>query len=209
MQLQRQDIENLERTYRLNLINSISGIKPANLVATRSLNNEDNVAIFSSIVHLGSNPAQLGLIMRPQSDTPSDTYLNIQETGFYTINHIAEHFIEKAHYTSAKLQRGESEFDRMNIEKEFIDGFHAPFVKESSIKMGMKHLESIPLTNGCIFVIGSVELIDLPDQIVNDLGQLDLEVGSSVGISGLNSYYKLTKIDHFPYVRTNEIPKFE
>ncbi|MDA7803857.1 flavin reductase family protein [Crocinitomix sp.] len=208
MQLKREEIEQLDRKYRLNLINSISGIKPANLVGTRSLNKEDNVAIFSSVVHLGSNPAQLGLIMRPQSDIPRDTFLNIEESGYYTINHIAATFIKKAHYTSAKLNRGESEFERMKIEKEFIADFHAPFVKESSIKMGMKHMESIPLPNGCSFVIGSVELLVLPDEIINELGQLDLEAAMGVGISGLNTYYGMTKIDHFPYVRATEIPEF-
>jgi flavin reductase (DIM6/NTAB) family NADH-FMN oxidoreductase RutF len=209
MQLKREEIEKLESKYKLNLINSISGIKPANLVGTRSVNNKDNVAIFSSVVHLGSNPAQLGLILRPQTESPRDTYLNIQETGFYTINHVSESFIKKAHYTSVKLDKGESEFDMMKIDKEFINDFHAPFVKNSGVKIGMKHFESIPLSNGCLFVIGTVELIVLPDNSINDLGQLDLAAYSCAGISGLNTYYGLNKLDSFPYVRTNEIPDFE
>ena len=101
------------------------------------------------------------------------------------INSLSESFIEKAHFTSAKLERGESEFDRMKLEKEFIAGFHAPFVKDSPVKIGMKHLESIPLPNGCLFVIGSVEMLVLPDEAINDLGQLDLQHSSSIGISGL------------------------
>lgn len=209
MQLKKEAIEQLERTYRLNLINSISGIKPANLVGTRSINGENNVAIFSSVVHLGSNPAQLGLVMRPQGDTPRDTYLNIKETGVYTINHVAKSFVKKAHYTSAQLPLGTSEFERMQLESEFIHDFYAPFVKESPVKIGMKYLESIPLPNGCSFLIGTVELLILPDHSINDIGQLDLEISNGVGISGLNTYYGLEKIDHFPYVRTDEIPDFE
>ena len=56
MLLQNKDIMNLNRTYRINLINSITGAKPANLVGTRSADNVDNVAIFSSVVHIGSHP---------------------------------------------------------------------------------------------------------------------------------------------------------
>ncbi|WP_339702782.1 flavin reductase [Algoriphagus aquimarinus] len=209
MNLHKEEIERLERTYKLNLINSISGIKPANLIGTRSSSKMDNVAIFSSVVHLGSSPAQLAFIMRPQSEIPRDTYPNILETGFYTINHVSESFIEKAHYTSAKLERGESEFDRMKLEKEFIGGFHAPFVKDSPVKIGMKHMESIPLPNGCIFVIGSVEMLVLPDHSLDDLGQVNLQGYSGVGISGLNTYYGLNKLDSFPYVREDEIPDFE
>lgn len=209
MQLQKEEIERLERTYKLNLINSISGIKPANLIGTRSSSGKDNVAIFSSVVHLGSSPAQLAFIMRPQTEIPRDTYPNIMETGFYTINHVSKAFIKKAHYTSAKLEKGASEFERMKLDKEFIGDFQAPFVKDSVVKIGMKHVESIPLPNGCIFVIGSVEMLVFPDSTINDLGQLDLEGYSGVGISGLNTYYGLNKLDSFPYVREDEIPDFE
>ena len=209
MQLKKEEIEQLERKYRLNLINSISGIKPANLIGTKSLNNQENVAIFSSVVHLGSNPAQVGFIMRPQTEVPRDTYPNILETGFYTINHVSKSFIKKAHFTSAKLEKGVSEFERMRIEREYIADFFAPFVKESAVKIGMKHQESIPLPNGCIFVIGSVEMLVIPDHVVNGLGQVDLEGCSGVGISGLNSYYSFNKLETFPYVREDEIPDFE
>ncbi|MBN7815808.1 flavin reductase family protein [Algoriphagus pacificus] len=209
MQLKKEELEKLERKFRLNLINSISGIKPANLIGTKSPNQEENVAVFSSVVHLGSSPAQLGFIMRPQTEVPRDTYPNIMETGFYTINHISKSFIKKAHFTSAKLKKGESEFERMKLQPEYIADFYAPFVKESSVKIGMKHLESIPLPNGCIFVIGSVELLVVPDQVINSLGQLDLESYDGVGISGLNSYYGLNLLETFPYVREDEIPDFE
>lgn len=209
MQLTKEELDQIDRKYRLNLINSISGIKPANLIATKSVDDQENVAIFSSVVHLGSSPAQLGFIMRPQTEIPRDTYPNIMETGYYTINHVSESFIKKAHFTSAKLGRGESEFDRMKLQQEYIGDFFAPFVKESPVKIGMKHLESIPLPNGCIFVIGSVELIVMQDDIINSLGQLDLSSYMGVGISGLNTYYGLNMLDSFPYVRENEIPEFE
>ena len=208
MKFTKEDLAQLERKYKLNLVNSISGIKPANLIGTRSKEGQSNVAIFSSVVHIGSKPPMLGLITRPETDPPKDTYKNIQDSEFYTINHVSRDFIEQAHYTSAKLPQGESEFERMKIEEEFIDDFHAPFVKKSSVKMGMKHFQSIPLPNGCLFVIGSVELLVVPDEAINDLGQLDLSLYACTGISGLNSYYDLEKIASFPYVRDNEIPEF-
>lgn len=65
MKLHKQEIEQLEKRYRLNLINSLSGVKSANLIGTQSLSGQPNVAIFSSVVHLGSHPAQLGFILRP------------------------------------------------------------------------------------------------------------------------------------------------
>lgn len=209
MLLKEDDIKNMEKIYRLNLINSITGIKPANLVGTRSKADQDNLAIFSSVVHLGSNPAQLGMVMRPQSNGLKDTYSNIMETGVYTINHISRNFIKKAHYTSAKLKKEESEFDTMNLKRAFIDDFFAPFVEESHVKIGMRHIESLDLPNGCILIIGAVDLIQLPESAINKKGQIDLEHYNAIGISGLNSYYALNNITSFPYVRANEIPIFD
>jgi flavin reductase (DIM6/NTAB) family NADH-FMN oxidoreductase RutF len=209
MLLRKKEIRSLERIYRLNLINSLSGVKPVNLIGTRSNRNEDNVAIFSSVVHLSSNPAQLGFVMRPQSEIKKDTYANIIETGTYTINHVSESFVKKAHYTSAKLERTQSEFDLMKIEREFIEDFHAPFVKSSAVKVGMQHLENIPLPNGCIFVVGEVILIAFPEESANKKGQIDLSAYHGMGVSGLNTYYTLKKLTDFPYVRVDEIPDFD
>ena len=209
MRVDDNDINNLERKYRLNLINSITGIKPANLIGTRSLDGKDNVAIFSSVVHLGSHPAQLGFVLRPQSLNPRDTYANILDTNHYTINSITDNFTKNAHYTSAKLDKNDSEFDKMNIDKTFIDDFHAPFVSLSPIKIGMKYFQSVPLPNGCVLIIGSVILLDIPDDSINPLGQIDLVSLQSTGVSGLNSYHSLIKLATYPYVRINKLPDFK
>jgi len=209
MLLKENDLKSLDKRYRINLINSVTGIKPANLIGTTSLNKQDNVAIFSSIVHLGSSPAQIGMVTRPQTPHIKDTYANIRDTGFYTINHISESFIKKAHYTSAKLPREQSEFDLMNLEREFIDDFLPPFVSQSPVKIGMRHLKSLDLPNGCIFIIGEVLLIKLSDELLTDNGRLNLEKSNTVGIAGLDSYYSLNKIMSFPYVKKDEIPDFD
>ena len=126
MKFTSNDIKNLDKVYRLNLINSITGIKPANLIATRSKDGVDNVAIFSSVVHLGSNPAMIGFVMRPQSNINSDTYQNILDSKCYTINHITEKIYKKAHMTSGKTDQ--SEFDILDIDKESCD-FEGSFYK--------------------------------------------------------------------------------
>ena len=46
------DFNSLDKYFRINLINSITGLKPANLVCSQSNTGIDNVAIFSSVVHM-------------------------------------------------------------------------------------------------------------------------------------------------------------
>lgn len=209
MILKEKDIEQLENRYRANLINSITGIKPANLIGTRSKAGVDNLAIFSSVVHLGSNPAQIGMVTRPQTPQMKDTYSNILETGSYTINQISKPFVKQAHYTSARLNKEQSEFEIMNLKPEFLENHFAPFVSESQVKIGLRHLKSIDLPNGCIFIIGAIELIQFPEQMVDATGQLELEPYEAVGIAGLNSYYALKKIASFPYAKKEQVPNFQ
>ncbi len=209
MHLTKEDIKNTERIERLNIINSITGIKPANLIGTISNDGKTNLAIFSSVIHLGSNPALIGFILRPDREAGQHTFDNIKENGSYTINHIHESFIEQAHYTSAKFARDESEFDKCALTAEFITDHKAPFVKESTLKLGMKIVQTIPIElNGTVLIIGEVEHLIIPDAAMDDQGQIDLSQPNDVGISGLNTYYKLEKIAQFPYARPNALPDF-
>lgn len=209
MHLSNQEIKELDRIYRLNLINSITGIKPANLIGTRSTDGVANVAIFSSVVHLGSNPALIGMVFRPQAETKRDTYRNILETERYTINHVPLTKTQNAHFTSAKFEAEESEFEKCGFTEEYLTDFLTPFVKESRIKLGMKLQQMIPIEiNGTILAIGSVEHLFVPDEVLSENGFIDLGKVQSAGISGVNSYYKLEKVADYPYAKPNELPDF-
>jgi len=210
MYFSKADIENEDRIKRLNMINSISGIKPGNLIGTISNGGVTNLAIFSSIVHLGSQPGYFGFIVRPDSEVRRHTYENIQENGCFTVNHIHTNFIERAHYTSAKFEAEISEFDVCGLTEEYQYGFKAPFVKESTLKMAMKHVESVPIkSTNTVMVIGEIQHLIIPDHAMDAKGYIDLSLINDVGISGLNCYYSLKKIKELPYARTNEVPDFK
>ena len=137
-----KQILDLDKIYKINLINSCSGFKSANLLGSVSKEGIPNVAVFSSVTHLGSNPPTLGFILRPTT-VPRDTYKNIKENGSFTINHIYEDIIEDAHHTSAKYPEKISEFNVTNLEEEYKGDFKAPFVKNAPVQMSMKFIEEI------------------------------------------------------------------
>lgn len=208
MHYDKKAIDQLDRVTRLKIINSVTGIKPGNLIGTIGENGATNLAVFSSIIHLGSNPSLLGFISRPQTEEVGHTLRNILQTEYYTINHIHPEFVEKAHYTSAKFSSDVSEFDTCNLSEEYINHFKAPFVRESIFKMGLCFKEAVDIKlNGTVLVIGEIEELIIADKaFVNE--DIDLEASEGVGISGLNTYYSLKKIDSYPYARLSEIPKF-
>ena len=80
----KQDIESLDRITKLKIINSVTGVKPANLIGTINKESQSNSAIFSSLVHLGSSPALLGFITRPQTTEVGHTLNNIFENKVKT-----------------------------------------------------------------------------------------------------------------------------
>jgi len=208
MYFSNEDIKNLPRIKRLNLINSITGVKPANLIGTRSKENS-NLAIISSIVHLSTNPPLLSFMLRPDHKVRRHTYENIKSEGFFTINNITDNFIEQAHYTSAKFDREVSEFKECNFTEEYLSDFTSPFVKESSLKLGMSYVESVFIkSSNTVMVVGKIEHIYISEHAINKDGLVDLEVLKTVGISGLNSYYKLKKLADFPYARVEDVPDF-
>ncbi|MAJ44641.1 MAG: flavin oxidoreductase [Candidatus Marinimicrobia bacterium] len=207
MYLSKNDIENLEFTFRINIINSITGIKPANLIGTISDKGITNLAIFSSVVHIGSNPALIGMFSRPMKKVKRNTFSNILKTQFYTINHVNENIYEGAHKTSIKYGKNISEFKECNFEEEYLNNFKAPFVRESNIKIGMKYVEHKDIKiNNTVLIIGEVQNITLPDSAVSSTGYINLENSKSTGISGCNTYYAVKKIKDLSYIE-NELKK--
>ena len=198
-------IQDMDRVKRLNLINSITGISPANLVGTISNDLSENLSIFSSVIHIGSNPPLMGFILRPTENNRRDTYENIIETNKFTINHIHSDMIQKSHYTSVKFKKKESEFKKCQLTPEYLNSFQAPYVKESYVKIGL-NLEDINLikSNGCRLIIGRIEHIYVPENTLHENGNIQLELLDSIGVSGLNTYYSLNKIKEYPYARVDD-----
>lgn len=183
-----KDINSLEHLYKINLINSCAGYKSANLISTKSANNKTNVAIFSSVIHLGSSPPLLGFILRPTS-APRNTYENIKETSCFTINHIHEKILKDAHHTSAKYDKNISEFDSTDLETEYKDNSYAPFVKNCPIQLSMKYIEEYDIkSNNTKLVIGEIQGLYIEKNLLEDDGFINLSKGAIASINGLDGY---------------------
>ena len=184
----QQDINAMHHLYRINLINSCSGYKSANLIGSKSKNGVSNVAVFSSITHIGSDPSMFGFFLRPTT-VIRDTYNNIKETGYFTINHIHEAILNDAHHTSAKYEESISEFDRTGLEEDYKKGFLAPFVKNSPIQIAMQYVEEYPIkVNGTILVIGEIKDLYIQEHLIQRDGFINLSEGKIAAINGLDGY---------------------
>lgn len=197
----QQQLAAMENSERVKFINSLSGFKSANLIGTSNRRNEDNLAIISSVVHLGANPPLIGFIMRPHS-VDRHTLENIEETGVYTVNHVHKGIVKQAHQTSARYEREQSEFEETGLTPARYDGFHAPYVEESRLSMGVKLVEVASIThNGTEFVIGEIQWVRTDEKAIQADGFIDIEALETVAVSGLDRYHSTDALCRLSYAK--------
>lgn len=198
------DISSWERFYRANFINSLTGFKSVSLIGSINQSGKTNLATFSSIVHIGSDPALVGFVNRPLKAAPH-TIANIEATGSYTINHIHPSFLEKAHQSSAKYPEDISEFAAVGLTEEYLFNVPAPFVKESMVKYALELQQIIPITlNSTFFIIGKIVGVQLEKNIVREDGFIEIDKSESVCSNGTDGYYSTALIGRYQYAKPDK-----
>ncbi len=201
------ELSSTDPYYKINLLNSLTGIKSANLIGTLSPGGIENLALFSSAVHLGADPALIGMILRPLT-VGRQTYDYIHHHKEYTMNQVHASFIAEAHWSSAKFAAHESEFSHCGLTPAYAEGCKAPFVVESPLSLGLRWVEEYPIkANGTILMVGEVLWVRMDESRIADDGNIDLAEVGATGISGLEQYYTFTKVASFAFARSHSKPR--
>ena len=199
--ISNEDIDNFHHIYRINLINSCSGYKSANLLGSKSADGIENIAVFSSVTHIGSNPPMLGFFLRPTT-VIRNTYENLKASGYFTINHIHESILEDAHHTSAKYDSDISEFDKTSLVSEYKNEFQAPFVKDAPLQLAMKYVEEYDIkANNTVLVIGQITGLYVNEELLEEDGFINLSKANIATINGLDAYAVPQNHKRFGYQR--------
>ena len=153
----REDFDAWPSRKRARTVNSLSGFKSATLVGSADPEGVHNLSVVSSVVHLGSSPAQMGMVLRPPGDD-AHTYKNLLATGQCTFNHVGEAWFQQAHQCSARYPANVSEFEETGLTPAFPTqvgpGWKAPAVGEASVRMGLTLLKDLELPNACRLTCG-------------------------------------------------------
>lgn len=201
-----EEIYQLEKYYRVSLINSLIGYRALNLLGTSSADGITNLCLISSVFHLGANPPLIGLVLRPQREH-NDTLKNILSTGQYTLNNVLPYWYMQAHQTSASYPSGVSEFDACGIKKQYIKDFKAPFVGQSTVRIGLEFKEIIDIEiNGTSIVIGEVVHILAEDGLIGADGTIDHGKAETMTVAGLDTYYLPQPIGQLAYAKPGVEP---
>ena len=197
----QSQIASMERIYRMQMINSISGYKSATLVGTQNSEGLCNVAVFNSLIHLSSQPPLLGFMLRPKT-VPRHTYANLKANGYFTLNQIAAHQIADAHHSSAKYPEHISEFDQTDLQPEFKQEFQAPYVAQSPIQIGCRYVNEYHVQESDTYlIVGAIEQVYIQEGLLLDDGWVQLDQGDVVTVNGLEGYALPKLLERFPYAR--------
>jgi flavin reductase (DIM6/NTAB) family NADH-FMN oxidoreductase RutF len=195
------DIVAMDKLARVRFANSLPGPKPFCLVGSIDADGRTNLAPFSSVTHLGSNPALIGLVSRPDL-VERHTLSNILATGSYTINHIHPVILEAAHHCSARYPRETSEFAAAGLTPHFEKGVAAPFVAESRLRFALELEETVSIaSNGTLLIVGKVILAQLPQDHFGEDGSIDLTALGSLASTALDTYFELGPPLRLPYAK--------
>ena len=180
--------------------NQLEGLRSPVLVGTQNGAGIHNLAVFSSLTHVGARPPLIGMVFRPLT-VQRDTYENLKETGFYTINHIPSTILEAAHQTSAKYPSEACEFEATGLTPE-ASSEAAPYVKEASISMLLEFKEEhLIAANDTIFLVGSVKELRLPEVAEFGNEKIDWAALNGLVVSGLYDYHKVAHHQKLDYAK--------
>jgi flavin reductase (DIM6/NTAB) family NADH-FMN oxidoreductase RutF len=149
----------------------------------------------------------LGLVIRPEREH-NDTLKNIKATGQYTLNNVLPQWYKKTHQTSASYPSGVSEFESCGLKKHYIKGFKAPFVEQSSVRIGLELVEIIDIEiNGTTIVIGEIVQILVDDLLIEEDGNVDHVQAGTMTVSGLDSYFLPQIVGRLSYAKPGKEPQ--
>jgi flavin reductase (DIM6/NTAB) family NADH-FMN oxidoreductase RutF len=207
--IDKQALQSLDKRQRVALVNSLPGFKPVVLVGTVNEDNRTNLCIINSCFHVGADPALMGMIIRPAPEaTERHTLENLLATKAYSVNAVTRDMAQRAHHTSARFNRDQSEFNACGFTEYWHENFTAPFVAESPLQLGLTLAEHLPLTiNGTHLIIGSIEQIHLSDHARRDDGTLDLQSMNIVAGVGLDAYHSVSTGQRFTYAKPDRPPE--
>ncbi len=199
-----EDFRAMDKHFRTQFFNSLTGFKSLNLVGTISKAGNPNLAVFAQVFHLGAEPSLIGMILRPNS-VPRNTLQNIEETQVFTLNHVRADFVKQAHQTSAQYASTISEFDAVGLHELYTETLKAPYVQESDIRIGLKCIEKIRIeSNQTLLIVGEVIEVMTPEKVVRADGFIDLHEAETLAVGGLDAYYSTQKLIRLSYAKPDK-----
>ncbi|MER0081004.1 flavin reductase family protein [Corynebacterium sp. KPL2861] len=127
-----------------------------------------------------------------------DTVLNAEETGWFVWNMATYELREEVNKSAQVLEHGDSEWERLNVTKEYAENYRIPMVKESPVKFECEYKTTLRLPGnskvGTIdLVVADVKTIHIDESVVDKDGKLDIVRIKPIARMGYFDYTVVTE----------------
>ncbi len=183
--------------YRL-LISSVAP-RPIAWISTRASDGSLNLAPFSFFQALTGTPPLVVVSIGKRQGAPKDTLRNIQETGEFVINIVAEELAEKMNITSGEYGVDVNEFELAGLTPAPSEVVKAPRVAESPLNMEAKLSQLLPITGSDYsLVIGEIVCWHVADGYLAPDGLVDIARIRPIARLARDEYTKFGEVLSMP-----------
>ncbi len=154
--------------------------RPIGWLSSVSRSGVENIAPYSQWQNLTFDPPMVMFSANQYPDgRRKDTVLNAEETGWFVWNMATYDLRDAVNLSAMALPPHESEFDRLDVTRQYADNAPIPMVKESPVKFECKYLSTHRLKGnspvGSIdIVFATVETIHIDDAVITTEGKIDI-----------------------------------
>ena len=196
--LNREQILDLDKRYRIALINSLSGVRTA-FIGITGEHEQWNATTLSNITHVGAHPGQLSVLFRPPS-TNSHTLKNYRNFGIMTLICMPFDKYDTVHEVSVNAPKNVFELELLDEPVQNFEGWDHPIPKDFIYAIEIEYVEEFTLNNQCIYTVGSINQLRWSEKLqINEQGQVFFQESPVLAI-GLQHYTSIhTEGKQLPY----------
>lgn len=160
---------------RYRLLLSTVAPRPIAWISTRAGDGSLNLAPFSFFQAVTGTPPLVVVSIGQRKGAPKDTLRNIQETGEFVINLVADELAEKMNLTSGEYESQVNEFEVAGLTPAPSEVVKAPRVAESPINMEARLFQFVPIAGSDYsLVIGEIVCWHVADGYLAPDGLVDI-----------------------------------
>jgi flavin reductase (DIM6/NTAB) family NADH-FMN oxidoreductase RutF len=154
--------------------------RPIGWLSSVSPSGVENIAPYSQWQNLTFDPPMVMFSANQYPDgRRKDTVVNAEETGWFVWNMATYDLRHAVNLSAMALPPHESEFDRLDVTRQYADNAPIPMVKESPIKFECRYLSTHRFKGnspvGSIdIVFAAVETIHIDDEVITAEGKIDI-----------------------------------
>ena len=147
-----------------------------------------NIITVAWTGNICTNPAMVYISVRKERYS----YNLIKNDGYFVINLVTKDLLHKSDWCGCRSGKDYDKFKEMKLNKEYIDDFPIPVIKESPVNILCKVRQIVELGSHDMFISDVINVV-VNNELLDEKGSLDLNKAKLISYSH-GRYYSLEEL---------------